>query len=621
MAELAGILTLGVVAQWLAWRIKVPAILPLILFGLFVGPVSTFFTPDGGKLIDGDAIFNGELLFSFVSLSVGIILFEGGLTLELKEIRQQAGTVRNLLTLGLFINIIGGALAAHYIMELNLRLSFLFGALISVTGPTVIAPILRNVRPNHNITAILKWEGILIDPLGALMAVLAYGFVAVSAPDKADTILALKNFFLTIAAGSFVGTLSAALLYMIIKRNWAPQYLRNEVALGLVVITFAFANFMRDESGLLAVTAMGLILANAKLEEIKKILSFKEDISLILISLLFILLSSRIEVEQISMLGERSLLLFAVIVLGVRPLNVFLSTIGSGLNIRERLFLAWIGPRGIVSAAVASLFTIDLSQHHQAAMGEGAGLLLPLTFLIIVGTVVLQGSTAKPLARLLGVERKELQGILFVGASEAARKMALHLRRKGYEVILADTSHVSIAEANALGLPTYEGSVLDDDALEKIDLSQMGRVLSMTSNTEVNVLTCKKLRPELGDDHVFRLISKREMEVKNLALPQNVLFGGRADFITLASMMRDKPGIFEIELEGEKHYEALLRKHKDLIPLFLETSDSKLKVVAERPFAVERGDTLIYFRQQPLGQQHMDQEQEQPLVSPADVLE
>ena len=437
MIELASILIISVLAQWFAWKVKVPAILPLIVIGLLLGPVSTFMTPDGSKILDGDQIFSGDLLFAFVSISVGVILFEGGLTLKLKEMRHQAGVVRNLLIFGPIITLIGGGVASHYLLGLDYRLAFLFGALIIVSGPTVVTPILRNVRPNEQINNVLKWEGILIDPLGALIAVLVYEFISSTQIDNAETIEVLKEFFITVASGIFVGALAALFLRWILQRNRIPSYLRNIVALGLVVFAFTFAEFISHEAGLMSTTFMGIILANTRVEEFKKILSFKEDVSIILISVLFILLSSRIEVAQIEKLGGNAVILFAVVILVLRPIIIWISTLRSKFNWREKVFMSWIGPKGIVAAAVASLFSLQLTTGEGTNIDPAqAELILPMTFLVIVGTVILQGSTAKPIARLLGVVREDPSGFLIAGANENARFIADFLRKHEIQVLL-----------------------------------------------------------------------------------------------------------------------------------------------------------------------------------------
>lgn len=597
MIELASILVLGIFAQWLAWRIKQPAILPLILIGLLVGPVSTFFTPSGEKLIDGDAIFKGDILFAFVSLSVGIILFEGGLTLKVKEIRHLAKTVRNLLTIGAAITFVGGTAACYFLLGLDLQISMLFGALIIVTGPTVIAPILRNIRATKNIDTVLKWEGILIDPVGALVAVLIYEFIRSQEPGGEYTIIFFKDFFFTIIVGVGVGSAMAFVLYFLIKKRLLPKYLKNIAALAIVVGAFALADAIMHESGLLAVTVMGMILANLRLEELRNILSFKEDVSVILISLLFIILSSRITIEDVSSLGVNSLVLFLVVILVLRPLTVFLSTINSNLSLKEKIFISWIGPRGIVAAAVASLFSLEIINDPSVSLAEreDAALLLPLTFMIIVGTVILQGGSAKLVLKWLKLERREPQGIVFVGANEAARFIASYLKQQNVPVILADTSHVNIVESKAKGLPVFEGSILSDDALEDLEIADKGRLFAMTSNTEINGLANKRFRDEFGENNVFRLISQREMQFKELIKPKNLLFGPNVDFIHLVQKVRKRPQIKELPLAANLDLPLFLSRNRKIIPFFVRTKDNKFHVVSGQPLEVQEGDRLVYI--------------------------
>jgi len=599
MLELAGILVLGVVAQWLAWKIKQPAILPLIIIGLLIGPISTFFTPDGSKLLDGDQIFSGDLLFSFVSLSVGVILFEGGLTLNLKEVKTVASTVRNLLIIGVLITFIGGGLAAYLILDLSVSIALLFGALIIVSGPTVVLPILRNVKPNAKINTILKWEGILIDPLGALIAVLVYEFIKSSSDGNYYTVEALKDFFITISIGFFIGGIGAVLIWYLIGKNKIPDYLKNVFTLGMVILVFTVADILQKEAGLLATTIMGIVLANLKLDDFKKILSFKEDISLILVTLLFILLSSRIEVVQIEKLGTRSLLLFAVVIFIIRPLGVWLSSVGSNLRWRETLFIAWIGPRGIVAAAVASLFSLDLinSTTNSAEIRSDAELLLPLVFLVIVGTVVIQGTSAKWIGKLLGVLRKEPQGVLFVGANELSKKLATFLKKEGFYVLLADTAKHNVKEARKLNLPVYEGNVLSEEIFEEVDLSQIGKLMAVTSNSGLNTLAMNWFDSELGEQNTYRLVSKEEAENENIPLPKNVLFKSRLDYLSLNQLMRSNEDISEIKFYGETEYEEFIEeKGKTIIPLFIIDADKKLHIISGYPHEISKDDRLIFLK-------------------------
>ena len=602
MLELAAILVLGIFAQWLAWKIKQPAILPLILFGLLIGPIATFFTSDGSKLIDGDAIFTGDLLFSFVSIAVGVILFEGGLTLNIKEIRSLAGTVRNLLVIGSLITFVGGGLAAHFIMELSWKMSFLFGALIIVSGPTVIMPILRNVRPNNNVNTILKWEGILIDPLGALMAVLMYEFILSSGSDSKYGLEVFQDFFITISSGIVTGLLGAFFLYYLLKNNALPDYLKNVFTLGLVIFTFSFAELIHKEAGLMATTMMGIVLANMRIEELKKILSFKEDISIILISILFILLSSRIDVDQIEKLGSESLLLFAIVIFLIRPLGVLLSTINTTLSWKEIVFISWIGPKGIVAAAVASLFSLDLIKKSGYVEPSEAELLLPLVFLIIVGTVVIQGSSAKYIAAALGVVRKEPSGVVIVGANELARKIAIKLKEFGTYVLLVDTSVPNVREARKLGLRAINTNVLSDEIFEEVDLSKVGKLVAVTSNSGLNDLACEWFDKELGEKNTLRLATKEEQENTNVPLPKSVLFNSRTDFYVLVQLLRQKNPFGVRSFETSAEFEDFNRKYeKMIIPLFfLKNDDPKsLEIISGfTPTRWEKESTLVFIKKE-----------------------
>ena len=499
MIELAGILVLGILAQWLAWKVKLPAILPLIIIGLLVGPFSTFFLSSHEKLIDTDAIFKGEVLFDFLSLAVGVILFEGGLSLKIKDLKGTGTTVISLVMVGTIVTLIGATVACHYIMGMTYKMSLLFGSLVIVTGPTVIKPILRNVRPNHKVATLLNWEGVLIDPVGALVALLAYEFIVSFGSEANITSFAIKEIISTILSGSAVGFLISALIYNILKRELIPTYLRNVVVLALIVMTVSLADQLVSESGLFAVTLAGIVLTNTNLKQINLILSFKEDITVILVSVLFIMLSARIDMEDIYLLGPQSLLLFAVVVYVLRPITIFLSTIGAKLNVNEKLFLSWISPRGIISAGVASIFTIRIlaSDNPNVSMLEKqeAELILPLTFLVIIGTVIIQGFTAKPIAKYLKIYQYKPNGILFIGADQMTRLIAFYLHKHGIPVLLSDTSPSNIKDAKALGLDTFEGSLLVDKSVtEEVDLSEYGQVWAMTSSNEINMLACRILR-------------------------------------------------------------------------------------------------------------------------------
>ncbi|MFK7899205.1 MAG: cation:proton antiporter [Cyclobacteriaceae bacterium] len=598
MLELAGVLILGIFAQWFAWKVKVPAILPLIIIGLLVGPISTYLMPTGDKFIDTDKIFQGELLFDFLSLAVGVILFEGGLSLKIKELKGSFSTVANLIIIGTIVTFIGASVASYYIMDLELKMALLFGSLVIVTGPTVIKPILRNVRPNKKVATILKWEGVLIDPVGALIALLVYEFIIYFKADSNITLFAFKEIALTIVTGTGVGLSMASLIYYLLKKELIPTYLRNVVVLALVVFTIFLSDTIIHESGLFAVTLLGITLTNTKLKQINFILSFKEDITVILISVLFIMLSARIDMEDIQLLGLRSIILFIVVVYLLRPLSIFLSSFKSKLSINEKLFLSWISPRGIVAAGVASIFTIRIiaskSEFITAAEREDAELILPLTFLIIIGTVIIQGATAKKMAKTLNVIEKQPNGILFIGADEMTRMIALFMKKLDIPILLSDTSQENIRSAKVLGLETYQGSLLIDKTVtEDIDLTNYGQMWAMTSSSEINMLGGRILTRVFGEDKVFRLSTKREFELKELSKPKNLLFNGELDFLALMQIMRMKPGFKSITIELETEWQEILGDEEKTLLFYLDTKGQIVPFTSQSP-KPRKGDEVVY---------------------------
>ena len=596
MVELSGVLVLGFLAQWLSWRIKIPAILPLIIIGLVVGPISTFFSPDGEKLIDGGKIFQEDLFFDAISISVGLILFEGGLTLKFLEIRKLAGTVGKIVFLGAFITLIGATLATYLLLDLNWETALLFSSLIIVTGPTVIGPILRNVRPNFNISTVLKWEGILIDPVGALIAILIYEFLT-SSVSESFLFFAMKPLGKIIMAGTLVGGAFSFVIYYSLKKELIPKYLRNVVIMALVIMSFSIADSIHDEAGLLSVTLLGIILGNVKIQNLKDILSFKQDITIILISILFITLSSRINIEDFKViLNWETIILFLVITLIIRPCAIFISTIDSTLTFREKVFISWISPRGIVAAGVASIFSISLSESVANSRNIAGEYLLPLTFMMIVGTVIIQGLTAKILAKKLNVIRKKPNGVLFLGASEPAQYLAHYLRNMDIPVLLADTSNANIREAKLDRFNVYEGSLLNEEALEKIDFSLYGQLFAMTQNTDINILSCKLLFNELEKNNVFRLSSPMELKIDSLERPKNLLFRGYIDYIGITQLFRKRPQTKELILENKESLEAFLaEKGKTIIPLFIQKTNGYFEPLTYMNTPVQEKEKLIYI--------------------------
>lgn len=492
-----GAIGLGAIAcQWLAWRLRLPAILFLLLAGICLGPLLGW--------LDPAALF-GPLLFPVVSLSVAVILFEGSLTLRFQELTGIGSVVRRLVTVGLLATWAVITVTAHWLLDFPWDLALLFGTLTLVTGPTVIVPMLRVVRPKAAVANVLRWEGIVIDPLGALLAVVVYSFI-VTREEAAAWSQSLQTFAAVIATGCLLGALGGWAMGQLLRRNWLPEFLHNLATLALVLAIFIGANALVHESGLLAVTVMGIWLANMRGVDVRHIVHFKEDLSMLLISGLFILLAARLDLAALLALGPGVLLLLAVIQFVARPLAVVLSSWGSPLSLRERLLLAWIAPRGIVAAAVSAIFAVRLAENGH----DQAPLLVPLTFAVIIGTVVLQSATARPLARLLKVAEPPARGFLILGANPVARAIGKALAQLDMRVLLTDTNWSNIRAARMEDLPTYYGNPNSQHADVHLDRIGIGNLLAITPVDELNNLTSMRFRHEFGNDRLFTLASGLE---------------------------------------------------------------------------------------------------------------
>ena len=601
MIELAMIVILGIVAQWVAWRLKLPAILPLILIGLLVGPVSTLYTADGTKLIEPiwngkKGLFPGDGLYYFVSLAISIILFEGGLTLKRSEIANVGPIITKLITLGTLTTFIGGGIAAHYVMDLSWQISFLFSGLIIVTGPTVITPILRNIPLKKDVSAVLKWEGILIDPIGALVAVLVFEFISVG-EGQAYTKTALIEFGKILLFGTTFGFTFAHALAFAIKRNFIPHYLLNVVSLSVVLLVFIESDIFAHESGLLAVVVMGMVLGNMNLPNIKELLYFKESLSVLLISILFILLAANINLEDVKLIYNwDTAILFAIVVFAIRPAAVFLSAYKSNLKLKEKLFIGWVGPRGIVAAGIASLFGSKL-----IAKGEpGAEIITPLVFTIVLGTVLLNATTARLFAKLVGVFLNKSEGILIVGASKVSRLIGRYLQRNNRHVVLIDNNRSNVEKAKNLGLEALTANIYSDNLTDNIELNDVGYLMALTANSDINSYAIEKFRSEFGENGSFRIVSSDEMaDPENN--PKEGLFSHTDDFIKLMETTRKYPAIHEIELTSEEHYHGLIeltKKDDDIIPLFIKTPSGSLEIIgsfSDNVQEIREGFKLVYL--------------------------
>jgi len=602
MVELAGIVILGILAQWLAWRFKIPAILPLILIGLLAGPISAeFITADGSKWIqptaeDGRGFWTNEGFYYFVSLSISIILFEGGLTLKFSEFKKVGPTITKLITLGSAITFFCGAIAAHFVFGLTWDISFLFAALIIVTGPTVITPILRNIPLKKDVSAVLKWEGILIDPIGALVAVLAFNFIRVE-DNGAFTFTALKEFGKIILFGCTFGFTFAHAFNFLIKKEAIPHYLINVFGLALVLGVFVLSESFAHESGLLAVVVMGMVLGNIKSNYINELLYFKESLSVLLISILFIVLAAHMDMDDLYLvMNWNTAILLAIIIFVIRPLGVFLSAHGSSLKFNEKLFISWVGPRGIVAAGIASLFGATLVFYGV----KGAEYITPLVFAVVLTTVILNATTARPLAKWIGVFLKKQEGILILGASQFPILLGNYLKSNGRRVVMIDSNQNNIDQAKSQGMEAFVANIYTDTLTDNIELNDIGYLMALTGNSGINAFALERFSADFGENGAFRLISTEESKDQNNN-PERGLFSHIDDYSTIDQVAKDYPSINEIALDDQQHYQQLIdltNKERTSIPLFVKSDAGHLEIISSYSKSIEtvrKGDRLVYL--------------------------
>jgi len=602
MLELAGIIILGILAQWVAWKFKIPAILPLILIGLLVGPIAAeFLSEDGTKWIEPiwngqKGLFPGDGLYYFVSLAISVILFEGGLTLKRSEIKNVGPSITKLITLGSVITFFGAALASHFIFGLSWEICFLFSALIIVTGPTVITPILRNIPLKKDVSTVLKWEGILIDPIGALIAVLVFEFISVGG-DSGFTKTAFIEFGKIILFGTTFGFTFAHALAFAINKNLIPHYLLNVVSLSTVLLVYVESDVFAHESGLLAVVVMGMVLGNGKLQNIKELLYFKESLSVLLISILFILLAANINIDDLLLLYNwETAALFAIVVFIIRPLAVFLSTAGSKLKTNEKLFISWVGPRGIVAAGIASLFGSKLLKQGV----EGAEYITPLVFMIVLGTVLLNATTARVFAKIVGVFLTKSDGILIIGASKFSRLIGHYLEENNRSVVMIDSNQSNVNSAKELGLEAMNADIYSDTLSDNIELNDVGYLMAMTGNSDINKYTIERFGKSFGEHGSFRLVTAEEMN-DDSNNPKEGLFSHTDDYIQLSEVARNYPAIHEIEINNQEHYNSLIDtaiKDKNVIPLFIKSDEGELEIISsfsKDTDNIKEGYKLVYL--------------------------
>lgn len=570
---IAAVGALGIGAQWIAWRTGWPAIVLMLAAGFIAGPVT--------GLIDPEATF-GDLLDPMISVGVALILFEGGLSLDLRELRHSGKAVMRLATVGVLVGWALGTLAGFYIAGLVWPVAVLFGGILIVTGPTVVIPLLRqaNIQPRPN--SILKWEGIVNDPTGALCAVIAYEYFRFVQENPAATPLdVVPPLIIAAILAGLVGYAAARLIAYLFPRGAIPEYLKVPVLFTTVIGVFVLTNQIEHEAGLVAVTVMGITLANRDVSSIRSIHPFKENVAVLLVSGIFILLSSSLKWEELTYLQSsiRPWLFLLALLFVVRPLTVLISLLGTDVPWKERLFVAWIAPRGIVLVAISGLFALRLDD-----LGvEGGQILIGLSFAVVVVTVIAHGFSVNIVARLLGVKGTSRPGLLIVGSTPWTIELAKQMEAIKTPVMIVDSSWQRLGAARREGLPFYHGEILNEATEHNLDLSPFQVLVAATDNEAYNALVCNEFAHEIGRDSVYQLGENSEGDNRH-ALPESIR--GR-------SLFTQGSGVTDVDERQRKGWAFKKTRLSDAFDF--EDAQEKLPDSATMLLLVRESGTLRFF--------------------------
>lgn len=583
----------GIGAQVLAAFLKLPSIIFLLIFGVLLG--------NSGLHWIQPANF-GSGIEVIVALSVAIILFEGGLNLGLRELAQVSGSLRNLVTLGTLITLIGAGMAAHWLAEFPWYLAFLYGSLVVVTGPTVVGPLIKQVQVQRSVATLLEGEGVLIDPVGAILAVVVLETIfKTNVSVEADVIEIALGLVMRLGIGLAIGVGGGWLLSNFLKRaTFLSEEISNLVVLAGVWGVFGGADAIVSESGLMATVAMGIYLNSSALPDNRLLRRFKGKLTLLCVSVLFILLAAELSLGSFGALGWGSALTVLVLMVAIRPLSVAVCTLNSPFNWRQKLFVAWIAPRGIVSASVASLFSLLLTEQGI----NGGEAIKALVFLTIMMTVFLQGLTAKPLAQLLGITDASTTGAVLIGCTPLGRLLARLIEAEGESAVLIDTDTEACQAAIAEGLTAIQTSALDTEALEKAGISEMGAFMALTRNGEVNLVLAQNTLTEFNPPRVYVVAPDNLPANTPLLKNKGVrIFMDQQTFKTWNQYVKDDQFKLGKTLFRERdwalqqaHIQALIRSG-DLLPLILKRNGALQ--LARLEGTAQIGDEIFYLLHDP----------------------
>ncbi|MEM9172187.1 MAG: sodium:proton antiporter [Pseudomonadota bacterium] len=579
------VVALGVSAQWVAWKLRLPAIVLLALAGILAGPVAGVVHPSEQL---------GDLLRPLIGLCVAVILFEGGLSLNLAELKHAASGVRRLVYLGAPLAWVICSACAMLIGGLDTATSLVFGAIMVVTGPTVIMPLLRQAALNRRTASYLKWEGIVNDPIGALLAVIVFQFFVYTGQGSGYLHVA-ESLGLAVGSGLLFGGLGGWLTGQAFRAGLVPEYLKSPVMLALVLIVFVASNHVQHEAGLLSVTIMGIVIANMHLPGFGDMRRFKEYITIMLVSIVFVLLTADLDVSSLSSIGWRGAALIGALLFIARPLAIMLATIGAGMELRERILLAWIAPRGIVAAATAGIMGPRLVDE-----GYQADVLLPLVFAVIFATVLLHGFSLNWLAARLGLASRHRDSVVIVGASPWSTELARTLKALNVNVLISDASWHALRDARLAGVPVFYGEILSEFAEETVELAHVRTLLAATSNDAYNALVCMSIAPEVGQDRVFQLAMGKGDDEDPKAVARgmrgNIAFDKDALFEKLwRNHVRGWSFAKTRLTESYSYSDFLGDKPTDALTILVLNEDNVQFVSSQADVEPKTGDTIVYF--------------------------
>ncbi len=576
------VIFLGIASQWFAWRFRMPAIVLMSIVGLLVGPILGVINPQESF---------GDLFGPIISLAVAIILFEGSLNLDFREIRGFNKPLLRIVTLGAVIAWFAGSLAAHYLADLSWAVAFVIGGLFIVTGPTVILPLLRQAKLKPRPAAILKWEGIVVDPFGALLAVFAFEFIQFT--NDAVTLKALLVFFAASAIAALLGFGVGRGLGWMFERGNVPEFLKSPMVFAVVLFTFVLSDEIMHETGLLAVTAMGITMANLHIASIKDMRHFKENISVLLISSIFVMLTASLNPQTLLRIFDWEIITFVLAMLFlVRPLSIWLSTIGTDLTNKEKTLIGWIAPRGIVALTVSGYFANVMLENGY----KDAGIITALTFALVFSTVVAHGFTIGWVAKKLNLASSESPGVLIIGGNSFTTELAKSLQDLNHHVLIMDNSFEHLSNARKAGVKSMVSEILSEQTEYNVDLTPYPILIAATEMDSYNALICSNFVPELGRNALFQTaLHKGDASDFHQSLGGSILFNQNETIYQLNMRVLRGQIIRKTLITEQYNYTKYLReREEDTLLLYILKQNGEIDFyTTNKEIQASSGDTVV----------------------------